>query len=117
MSTTTKRLAMIVPVVFALWIALMALVMRFSDAAPGAVILFPQANFLENLPENAPILGMNQTALILANRPELTRDLYAAGAWLVLPAGLTGCLPLSSSQWSALLRSSSGVSRNPDLRN
>lgn len=104
MSTTTKRLGIIVPVVLALWIALMAVVMRFSDAAPGAVILFPQAHLLEKLPENAPILGMNQAVLTLANRPGLTRDLYAAGAWLVLPAGLTGCLPLTSAQRSALLR-------------
>ncbi len=104
MSTTIKRLALLVPVVLVLWIALMAVVMRLSDVAPGAVILFPRAGLLENLPNNAPILGMNSAALTLANRPGLARDLYAAGAWLVLPAGLTGCLPLTSAQRAALLR-------------
>ena len=104
MSTTIKRLAIIVPVVLVVWIGLMGIVMRLSDAAPGAVILFPNAGLLENLPQNAPILGMNQVALTLANRTGLARDLYEAGAWLVLPAGLTGCLPLTSAQKAVLLR-------------
>lgn len=102
MSTTIKRLAMVVPMVLVLWVLLMAVVMRFSDVAPGAVILFPRTSLLENLPGDAPILGMNRAVLTLANRPELTRDLYDAGAWLVLPAGLTGCLPLTSAQRAAL---------------
>ena len=105
MSTTIKRLGVIVPVVLVVWIGLMAVVMRISGAAPGAVILFPNAALLQDLPENAPILGMNQVAITLANRAGLARDLYEAGAWLVLPAGLTGCLPLTSAQKAALLRS------------
>ena len=40
-------------------------------------------------------MSANAQAITFANRPGLTDDLYAAGAWLVLPAGLTGCLPLS----------------------
>ena len=40
---------------------------------------------------------ISRTALTLTVRsdaPGLGRKLYAAGAMLVLPAGLTGCLPL-----------------------
>ncbi|MDA8586424.1 hypothetical protein N9L47_09180 [Rhodobacteraceae bacterium] len=104
MSTTIKRLTLVVPVVLVLWVALMAVVMRVSDVAPGAVVLFPQTSFMEVLPKSAAILGMNQMALTLANRPGLTGELYDAGAWLVLPAGLTGCLPLTKAQKAALLR-------------
>ena len=95
MSTIIKRLLWAVPLVFAGWIAVMALVMRFSDAAPAAVVLFPGEALMTGFPKEAAILGINPVALTLANRPGLAADLYASGAWLVLPAGLTGCLPLT----------------------
>jgi len=63
-------MSLIVPFILISWIAVMALVTRFSDAAPAA--------------------GM-------------TAKLYDAGAWLVLPAGLTGCLPLTRAQRARLL--------------
>lgn len=94
MSTTIKRILWAMPLVFAMWIALMAGVMRFSDAAPAAVVLFPSQNLLADLPSDAGILSLRRYALILANRPSMARDLYEAGAVLVLPAGLTGCIPL-----------------------
>ena len=103
MSTTTKRVALALPIVAVLWVALMAIVMRFSDAAPAAVVPFPSAAILANLPQEAAILDLNRRALSLANRPNLARDLYEAGAWIVLPAGLTGCLPLTKKQRAALL--------------
>lgn len=94
MSTTIKRILWALPLVFVAWIALMAGVMRLSDAAPAAVVLFPSEKLLSALPDDAGVLSLGQTALIVANRPAMTRDLYAAGALLVLPAGLTGCIPL-----------------------
>ena len=102
MSTITRRLALAVPVVICAWIGVMALVMRLSDAAPAAVVPFPTVGLLANLPEEAAILGVSRGGMTFANRPDLTRDLYAAGAWLVLPAGLTGCLPLTKAQRRAL---------------
>lgn len=95
MSTTTKRILWAVPLVIAMWIVLMAGVMRFSDAAPAAVVPFPSQKLLAALPSDAGILSLNRHALILANRPFMARDLYEAGAVLVLPAGLTGCIPLT----------------------
>jgi hypothetical protein len=102
MSTIIKRLAWALPLVVLAWIALMAVVMRFSDAAPAAVIPFHGLQMLSSLPKDAAILEVTPQALTLANRAGLTRDLYDAGAWLVLPAGLTGCLPLTRKQLAKL---------------
>lgn len=98
MSTITKRIALAIPFVLIAWIAIMAVVMRFSDAAPAAVVIFPTAALLAALPGDTGVLGLNRLALTVANRPDTTRNLYDAGAWLVLPAGLTGCLPLTKFQ-------------------
>lgn len=101
---TIKRILLAVPLVFVGWIAVMALVMRFSDAAPAAVVPWPTKGFLHDLPRQAAIVDVNGLAVTFANRPDLAKELYAAGAWLVLPAGLTGCLPLSERQREALSR-------------
>ena len=77
------------------WIMVMALVMVLSDAAPAAVVFFPPEDFLNNVPEGTSILS--RTSLTLTLQGETTdfgRALYHAGALFVLPAGLTGCLPL-----------------------
>ncbi len=109
MSTTIRKVAIALPVVAVAWVALMAVVMRYSDAAPAAVVPFPTLQGFTELPENAGLLSANAQAITLANRPGLTEDLYAAGAWLVLPAGLTGCLPLSESHRILLERYGSQV--------
>ncbi|MCO6384495.1 MAG: hypothetical protein JXQ91_08755 [Vannielia sp.] len=73
----------------------MALVMRFSDAAPAAVVLLPGPGFLAALPGDAAIVSQNRVSLTLKSKqPDFAARLYRAGALLVLPAGLTGCLPL-----------------------
>ncbi len=101
---TINRILMVLLLVFVGWIATMAVVMRFSDAAPAAVVPWPTRHFLINLPTQASILDVNGLAITFANRPELAKELYDAGAWLVLPAGLTGCLPLSKRQREILAR-------------
>ena len=98
MSTIIKRGLVALPLVLIGWIAVMAVVMRVSDAAPGAVVPFPSASVMRSLPSDTAILGMNRVALTVSNRPGMAKELYAAGAWLVLPAGLTGCLPLTEEQ-------------------
>ena len=98
MSTITKRIVLALPIVLIAWIAIMAGVMRFSDTAPAAVVPFPRQELLAALPEDAGILGLNRFALTVANRAGMARELYDQGAWLVLPAGLTGCLPLTRAQ-------------------
>ncbi|KMW58609.1 hypothetical protein AIOL_003587 [Candidatus Rhodobacter oscarellae] len=73
----------------------MALVMRFTDAAPAAVVILPSKPFIAAMPEGIAILSQNRLTLTLRDDgPDLAARLYASGAWLVLPAGLTGCLPL-----------------------
>ncbi len=101
---TFNRVLLALPLVFVGWIAIMAVVMRFSDAAPAAVVPWPTKAFLHDLPTHAAIVDVNGLAVTFANRPDLARDLYAAGAWLVLPAGLIGCLPLSQRQRETLAR-------------
>lgn len=100
---TIRRLLLAAPLILAGWIGVMAVVMRLSDAAPAAVVPWPTAGFLERLPQ-AAVIDANGLAITLANRPGLAGDLYSAGAWLVLPAGLTGCLPLSQAARKELQR-------------
>ena len=78
------------------WFALQMMVMRFTDAAPGAIVLFPADNFVTQLPDNIAVVsaGSNWVS-VRSDTPDLAQKLYSAGAWIVLPAGLPGCLPLS----------------------
>lgn len=92
---TIKRLVLALPFLFLSWIAVLLLVMRFSDAAPGAVVILPSEAFMLALPEEVSILGISPVAITLSSdEPDFARRLYRAGAMLVLPAGLPGCLPL-----------------------
>ena len=95
MSTTIRRGFLAVPIVLVVWVGIMALVMRVSDAAPAAVVPMPSARLMATLPDEAAIVDHGRMSVTFANRPGLAADLYAAGARLVLPAGLRGCLPLS----------------------
>ncbi len=91
---TIRRVAFGFVALFCGWILIMALVMRFSDAAPAAVVILPGERFLAQMPE-AAILSHNSVSITLKDdAPGFAARLYAAGALLVLPAGLTGCLPL-----------------------
>ena len=92
---TIRRVLLALPLLLMAWIAIMAGVMRFSDAAPAAVVILPAAGFTTRLPPGTAIIGAGPFHLTLrSDTPGLGRHLYAAGARLVLPAGLTGCLPL-----------------------
>ena len=105
MSTTIERGLLALPVVLVAWVGVMALVMRVSDAAPAAVVPLPLARLMAALPDEAAIVDHGRVSVTFANRPGLAADLYAAGARLVLPAGLTGCLPLASKGRAALSES------------
>ncbi|NKB26253.1 MAG: hypothetical protein GKR99_01290 [Rhodobacteraceae bacterium] len=90
-----KTIMLMSPLVLLSWIAVMAVVMVTTDAAPGAVVILPSQGLIGNLPDGAAILGHSPVSITLtSDAPGFGRALYAAGAWLVLPAGLTGCLPL-----------------------
>ncbi|MEM7425280.1 MAG: hypothetical protein AAF441_04250 [Pseudomonadota bacterium] len=92
---TIKRLALALPLLFAGWIATLASISLLTDEAPAQVVVFPKRAFLDNLPEGASIIALNDWSITLASpRPGFAGSLYRHGAWLVLPAGLRGCLPL-----------------------
>ena len=77
------------------WISLQLGVMYFTDVAPGAMALFPNEGFISRLPANAGIVEFGDFWITVASdEPALGEKLYAAGALIVLPAGLLGCLPL-----------------------
>lgn len=77
------------------WFSLQVFVMYFTDAAPGAVVLFPPTGFVSRLPDGVAVVGGGSNWIaIKSDEPELGKNLYGAGAWVVLPAGLPGCLPL-----------------------
>ncbi len=79
------------------WIAVLAGVMVVSDVAPAALVLFPSEAFIETLPAGVSITAETAVSVTLSSDvPGFARSLYAAGAPLVLPAGLLGCAPLTS---------------------
>lgn len=84
--------------VFSGWILLLLGVMFFTDAAPGAMILFPDEGLVSRLPPNTAILDIGEFWItVVSDELALGKQLYGAGALIVLPAGLTGCFPLPSS--------------------
>ncbi len=88
-----RSILIALPVVTAAWIAMLAIVMRLSGAAPQALVLMPTPAMLAHLPQGAAITAIGPYSVTLRGEPGLVAQLYAAGARLVLPAGLTGCLP------------------------
>lgn len=78
------------------WLGLQILVMLVTDAAPGAIALFPADDFVARLPDDVAVVGAGTNWIsVRSDAAGLGSSLYAAGAWIVLPAGLPGCLPLS----------------------
>ena len=77
------------------WLGVLAGVARVSDAAPALIVpLGPQT--LTQLTEDMRIVDATDHTLTLrSDEAGLAKRLYASGAWLVLPAGLTGCLQIT----------------------
>lgn len=77
------------------WFALQIVVMLFTDAAPGAIALFPASDFIARLPDDVSVVGTSANWIsVRSDAADLGSNLYSAGALIVLPAGLPGCLPL-----------------------
>lgn len=94
---TIRGWVLCLAVVIIAWVGIQALVMRFSDVAPGAVALFYGTQFGANLPGDMAIVGAGPFWMAVHyDGPDLAKTLYGAGAFLVLPAGLPGCLPLAT---------------------
>ena len=94
MTIRLRHLLTGVPLLLAGWIAVLALVMRLGGPAPAALVVLPPEGFLRALPPGISVTSRNALGLTAKGGPDLARDLYAAGAPLVLPAGLASCLGL-----------------------
>lgn len=91
--TIDRRFWLAIPVVLLGWIAVLALVMRLSGAAPAALVILPPSGLIDALPPGIAVTAIGPYSVTLKGGAGLVAALYTAGAWLVLPANLTGCLP------------------------
>ncbi len=87
-------MALALPVLATAWVGLLALVLRLGAPAPAAIVLLPPDGFWRSLPPDVAITSRGALGLVAEGGPDLVGALYQAGAWLVLPAGLGGCLGL-----------------------
>lgn len=83
------------PLVALGWIGTLALVMRLGGDAPAALVLMPPDGLIRALPDGVSVVSNGPVSVTLRGGENLVATLYALGAPLVLPAGLTGCLPQS----------------------
>lgn len=93
MTTDLKRWLIALTLVALGWIGTLALVMRLGGEAPAALVMFPPDGLVRALPEGVSVVSAGPVSLTLRGGHDLVATLYALGAPLVLPAGLTGCLP------------------------
>lgn len=91
---TIRGLLLALPVALVAWIAVLALVLRAGGEAPAAFVPFPSETLLAALPADVTVTAGSAVSVTLrGDAPDLVARLYAAGAWLVLPAGLEACVP------------------------
>ena len=73
------------------WLALLAGGMFIPGAAPAALVLLPGRDFLARLPDQARLADASGRFTVTVSGAS-AGQLYAAGAALVLPAGLPLCV-------------------------
>jgi hypothetical protein len=76
------------------WLAVLALALRLGAPAPAVLVPWPPDGLLGRLPPGVSVTDRNALGLTVRGGADLVPALYAAGARLVLPAGLAGCLGL-----------------------
>lgn len=95
MTIDPRRLLIAVPLMAVGWLAILAVVMRLGGPAPAALVLWPPAGLVAALPSDIAVTATGPVSVTLrSDRADLVTQLYAAGAPIVLPAGLAGCLPM-----------------------
>lgn len=67
--------------------------MWLGGAAPAALVILPPKGLIAALPPGVAVVSAGPVSVTLRGGDDLVADLYRLGAPLVLPAGLTGCLP------------------------
>jgi hypothetical protein len=92
--TIDWRWLVALPLVGLGWLGTLALVMQLGGEAPAALVLFPPEGLIGGLPDGVAVVSAGPVSVTLrGGEGGLVSALYALGAPLVLPAGLTGCLP------------------------
>ena len=94
MTIRARHLLLGLPLLLLGWIAILALVLRLGGPAPAALVVLPTEGFLQALPPGVSVTSRNALGLTVRGGPDLVAALYAAGAPLVLPAGLASCVGL-----------------------
>ena len=93
MTTDARRWLLAMPVVVLGWIGTLAVVMWLGGTAPAALVILPPKGFLAALPPGVAVVSAGPVSVTLRGDADLVAILYRLGAPLVLPSGLTGCLP------------------------
>ncbi|MGB0508166.1 MAG: hypothetical protein ACPGGK_18420 [Pikeienuella sp.] len=92
---TIRPVLIALPLVLLGWLATLVVTALLTDEAPAYVVLFPPDGFLHSLPDDTAMLSTSSISITLASETKsFVPLLYKNGAWVVLPAGLKGCLPL-----------------------
>ncbi|MEO3480354.1 hypothetical protein AAFO90_22155 [Phaeobacter sp. CAU 1743] len=92
---TIRSLLLALPLLLLGWFSILLTVALVTDEAPAYVVIFPGTTFMQELPNDTSILAISKFSITLTSGlPGFAKSLYASGAWIVLPAGLPGCLPL-----------------------
>ncbi len=81
------------------WFGTMAGVMLFTDIAPAAVAIVPDVKSLGTISPDIKFVRSGRHVLVVSSArpgPGYVKQLYRAGAWLVLPALRSGCLDLTA---------------------
>jgi hypothetical protein len=67
--------------------------MRLGGEAPAALVILSPEGLIRALPDGVAVVSAGPISITVRGGGNLVATLYALGAPLVLPAGLTGCLP------------------------
>jgi hypothetical protein len=90
---TTKQIFFAFGAALCVWLAVMVTVTLLPNAAPAALVMFPSEQFIDALTSDFRIIDHTAVSVTIASDQSNPASLYALGALIVLPAGLTGCIP------------------------
>ena len=88
------HVSMLAAILF-VWFVVMAASARFMPVTAEYLAIGPEHRIVENIPPEARILRTgNHSVVVNMTGAGAGKSLYAAGAWIVLPALANGCLAL-----------------------
>ena len=80
------------------WFAIMVATMFMLDISSNALVFGDADRILANTDQSTKLLNTSGERMVVTSiRPGYVQELYAAGAWLVLPSLAAGCLELKKS--------------------